>query len=420
MAELMEIIEFLDNTGNVMVQRVPEEGSGEIKYGAQLIVRESQKAIFFRDGKSLDVFSAGRHVLKTQNVPLLTKKLTSLGYGKESPFKSEVYFLNMKLFNNLKWGTLEPILFRDSELKMIRIKSFGSFSIQIVEPTLFLNKIVGTQGVYKDTDIVSYIKSMILQKLNVVLGEIMKTVLDMPASFDNISIKIKNTLRLDFEGLGLDLHDFFINSISVPPEVQKMIDTRSGLSALGNMDEYMKYQMAKSIEKAAENPSGMASGGMGMGAGLGMGFMMPQMIQGAMQPGYQNQQQYAAPQAQAPVQAPVQTPPAQAEAPQAQAPIIPQNDPPATTQQAPSIVEQQQEQMSSNIQESSPNIEQTETVHEDTKIEDNITETTDATSVSKPIEDPFEKIKKLKQLMEMDIISKEEFNEYKTKFLENL
>ena len=396
MAELMEILEFLDSTGNVMVQRVPEAGSGEIKYGAQLIVRESQKAIFFRDGKSLDVFSTGRHVLKTQNVPLLTKKLTSLGYGKESPFKSEVYFLNMKLFNNLKWGTLEPILFRDSEFKMIRLKSFGSFSIQIVEPTLFLNKIVGTQGVYKDNDIVDYIKSMILQKLNVVLGEIIKTVLDMPSNFDNISIKIKNTLRLDFEGLGLDLHDFFINSISVPPEVQKMIDTRSGISALGNMDEYMKYQMANSIEKAAENPSGMASSGMGMGAGLGMGFMMPQMIQGAMQPGYQNQQQYAAP----------QTPTTQAS--QEQTTVqTPKTEPSATQQQTPPIVEQQK---------SNTNVEQTENA----KITDNTEETTNSASISKLDEDPFEKIKKLKQLLEMDIISKEEFDEYKTKFLKNL
>lgn len=283
MAKLMEIIEFLDNTGDTMVQRVPEDSSGEFKLGAQLIVRESQKAVFFRDGKSLDVFSPGRHVLKTQNIPILTKLITSFGYGKDSPFKSEVYFLNMKLFRNLKWGTKEPILFRDSELKMIRLRSYGAFSITIKEPSLFLNKVVGTQGVFRDSDISDYLKSIILQNLNVTLGQHVKTVFDLPQHFDSLSILIKNSLNLDFEGLGIELHDFLINSVSVPPEVQKMIDTRSGMSAVGNMDDFMKFQMGQSMEKAAENPTGSAGEGMGLGAGMGMGFMIPQMMNQSMQ-----------------------------------------------------------------------------------------------------------------------------------------
>lgn len=279
----MEVIEFLDNSGDTMVQRVPKDSSGEFKLGAQLIVRESQKVVFFRDGKSLDVFNAGRHVLKTQNIPILTKLITSLGYGTDSPFKSEVYFLNMKLFRNLKWGTKEPILFRDSELKMIRLRSYGAFSITIKEPSLFLNKIVGTQGLFKDSDISDYLKSIILQKLHVTLGKHVKTVFDLPEHFENLSILVKNSLNLDFEGLGLELHDFLINSISVPPEVQKMIDTRSGMSAVGNMDEFMKFQMGQSMEKAAENPTGNAGEGMGLGTGLGMGFMIPQMMNQTMQ-----------------------------------------------------------------------------------------------------------------------------------------
>ena len=283
MPKLMEIIEFLDNSGDTMVQRVPENESGEFKFGAQLIVRESQKAVFFRDGKALDVFSAGRHVLKTQNIPILTKLVTSLGYGSDSPFKSEVYFLNMKLFRNLKWGTKEPILFRDTELKMIRLRGYGAFSITIKEPSLFLNKVVGTQGLFRDSDISDYLKSLIVQKLHTVLGQHVKTVFDLPQHFDNLSILIKNELKLEFKGLGLELHDFLINSISVPPEVQKMIDTRSGMSAVGNMDEFMKFQIGQSMEKAAENPTGNAGEGIGMGAGIGMGFMMPQMINQAMQ-----------------------------------------------------------------------------------------------------------------------------------------
>jgi len=288
MPQLMEIIEFLDNSGETMAQRIPEDGSGEFKMGAQLIVRESQKAIFFRDGKALDVFNAGRHVLKTQNIPILTKLITSLGYGDDSPFRSEVYFLNMKLFRNLKWGTKEPILFRDSELKMIRLRGFGAFSITIKEPSLFLNKIVGTQGLFRDSDIADYLKSIILQKLHVTLGNHVKTVFDLPQHFENLSILVKSELYLDFEGFGLELHDFLINSISVPLEVQKMIDTRSGMSAVGNMDDFMKFQMGQSMEKAAENTTGGAGEGIGLGAGLGMGFMMPQMMNQAM--GQQNNQ----------------------------------------------------------------------------------------------------------------------------------
>jgi membrane protease subunit (stomatin/prohibitin family) len=283
MAKLMEVIEFLDNNGDTMVQRVPDNSSGEFKFGAQLIVRESQKAVFFRDGKSLDVFSAGRHVLKTQNIPILTNLITSIGYGEDSPFKSEVYFLNIKLFRNLKWGTKEPIIFRDSELKMIRLRSYGAFSITIKEPSLFLNKVVGTQGIFRDSDISDYLKSIILQKLHVTLGQHIKTVFDLPLHFDNLSILVKNSLNLEFEGLGLELHDFLINSVSVPPEVQKMIDTRSGMSAVGNMDEFMKFQMGQSMEKAAENPTGNAGEGMGLGTGLGMGFMIPQMMNQTMQ-----------------------------------------------------------------------------------------------------------------------------------------
>ncbi len=285
MPKLMEVIEFFDDAGNTMVKRLPENGNTEIKWGAQLTVRESQKAIFFRDGQSLDVFGSGRHILQTQNIPLVTKMVTSLGYGSESPFRTEVYFLNMKLFSNLKWGTKEPILFRDTELKMIRLRGYGSFSIQIHEPTLFLNKIVGTQGLYRDKDISNYLKSIILSKLTTILGKEVKTIFDLPSNFDNLSIMMRNALKLDFEGLGITAHDFYINSISVPPEVQKMVDTRSGMTAVGDMNEFMKYQTGISLEKASENPGGGAGDGVGIGAGIGMGFMMPKFIQQGMQSG---------------------------------------------------------------------------------------------------------------------------------------
>ena len=282
----MEVLEFLDNSGDVMVKRVPDNGPAEIKWGAQLTVRESQEAVFFRDGKALDVFKAGRHVLQTQNIPLIGKWVTSFGYGKDSPFRAEVYFVSKSLFSNLKWGTAEPILFRDAEFKMIRLRSFGIFSVQIVDSMLFVNKIVGTRGVFRNEDINDYLKNIIVSKLTNVIGDELKSVLDMPSSFDDLSLVAKTLLQQEFEGLGLILHDFHINSISVPPEVQEMIDQRSGMSAIGDMDEFMKYKVAMSLEKAAENGGGdtgnAMGGGMGAGMGMGMGFMMPQMIQQSM------------------------------------------------------------------------------------------------------------------------------------------
>lgn len=285
MPKLMEVLEFLDNSGKTMVKRVPSDGPSEIKWGAQLTVRESQEAVFFRDGKALDVFKAGRHVLQTQNIPLIGKWVTSFGYGPDSPFRSEVYFVGKQLFPNLKWGTREPILFRDSELKMIRIRSFGIFSIQVVDSMLFINKVVGTRGVYSNDDIEDYLKNIIVSRLTNIIGDELKTVFDMPSSFDDLSLAARVKLQAEFDGLGLSLHDFYINSISVPDDVQKIIDQRSGMSAIGNMDEFMKYKVALSLENASQNQAGTGEamgGGLGAGMGLGMGFMMPQMIQQSM------------------------------------------------------------------------------------------------------------------------------------------
>ena len=278
----MEVLEFLDNSGNIMVKRVPDDGPAEIKYGAQLTVRESQEAVFFRDGKSLDVFTAGRHVLKTQNIPKITKWVTSFGYGEDSPFRSEVYFVGKQLFPNLKWGTSEPILFRDEELKMIRIRSFGSYSIQVSDSLLFVNKVVGTRGVFSNNDITDYLRSIVVSKLTTVLGSELKSVFDMPASFDDLSTIIKSKLQAEFSGLGLSLHDFYLTSISVPDDVQEMIDQRSGMAAIGNMDEFMKYKVAMSLQDAAQNENGGMGAMVGAGAGLGMGFAMPGMIQQSM------------------------------------------------------------------------------------------------------------------------------------------
>lgn len=278
----MEVLEFLDSTGAVLVKRIPDNGNLEIKWGSQLTVRESQEAIFFRDGKALDVFGAGRHILKTQNIPVIGKWVTSFGYGPDSPFRAEVVFIGKQLFANLKWGTKEPILFRDTELQMIRLRSYGSFSIQVQDSMLFVNKVVGTMGLYTSVVIEDYLRGIIISKLNVVLGKMLKSVFDIPVMMDDLNLVFRTELRDDFAGLGLTLHDLYIQSISVPEEVQGMIDTRSGMNAMGNLDQYMKLKVANSLGDAAKN-SGNAGAGLGLGAGLGMGMALPNMIQQAMQ-----------------------------------------------------------------------------------------------------------------------------------------
>lgn len=279
----MEVLEFLDNSGTVLVKRIPDNGNLEIKWGSQLTVRESQDAIFFRDGKALDLFGAGRHILKTQNIPVVGKWVTSFGYGPDSPFRAEVVFIGKQLFPNLKWGTKEPILFRDTELQMIRLRSYGSFSIQVQDSMLFVNKVVGTMGLYTTGVIEDYLRGIIISKLNVVLGKMLKSVFDIPVMMDDLNLVFRTELQQDFAGLGLTLHDLYIQSISVPEEVQGMIDTRSGMNAVGNLDQYMKLKVANAIGDSANN-SDNSNNTFNTGAGLALGMLLPQMINSSINP----------------------------------------------------------------------------------------------------------------------------------------
>lgn len=279
----MEVIEFLDGSGVTLVKRMPENGTLEIKWGSQLTVRESQEAVFFRDGKALDVFGPGRHILKTQNIPVIGKWVTSFGYGENSPFRAEVVFVGKQLFPNLKWGTKEPILFRDTDLQMIRLRAYGSFSIQIDDAMLFVNKVVGTMGLYTTFVIEDYLRGIIASKLNVVLGKSLQSVFDISLKMDELNLILRTELFEDFKGLGLKLHDMYVQSITVPEEVQKMIDTKSGMNAVGNLDQYMKLKIADALGNGSNSGGGMTDG-LGVGAGLGMGMAMPNMIQNAIQP----------------------------------------------------------------------------------------------------------------------------------------
>jgi membrane protease subunit (stomatin/prohibitin family) len=294
---ILDVIEFLDPTGRQMIHRVPEGGSGEFRLGSQLIVRESQAAVFFRDGKALDVFGPGRHTLSTMNIPLLTG-LLSLPFGGKSPVRAEVIFVNLADFIDMKWGTMEPVTFRDSEFGMVRLRAFGSYAMAIADPQLFVNKIVGTQGMYETGQIEDYLRNIIVSRFNDIMGKTMTTLLDLPSKYTDVGAGLRASVTDDFANLGLNLKAFYITSITPPDEVSEKIDERTGMGVVGNMNQYLQYQTAQAIGGVGQGGDGggnvgdAAGTGVGLGAGMGIGAGMAQIIsQGMAQSQQQAQQQ---------------------------------------------------------------------------------------------------------------------------------
>lgn len=273
MSILMEVLEWVDPTGEEMIHRIPQEGSADFKLGAQLIVRDSQVAIFFKDGHAADTFSTGRHTLTTLNVPILTR-LLAFPYGFTSPFRAEVYFVNLKVFTHLKWGTKHPVTFRDSKLGLIRLRGHGAFTMRIVQPALFLNTIVGRQSRYSTEEVQDYLRDVIIARMNDMLGEKFETILNLPATYTELAGQFKTIVTSEFEKYGLELVDFFIASITPPDEVSQLIDKRSGMEAVGNLDKFLKFEMAQGL--GAQGGPGAAGAGLGMAAGVGL--MAPAML----------------------------------------------------------------------------------------------------------------------------------------------
>jgi excisionase family DNA binding protein len=291
-----QVIEYMDPTGVEIVHRKPESGSGEFRLGDQLVVQEFQSAVFFRDGKAYDVFAAGRHTLATQNLPGLATVIGRL-FGGQSPFRTTVYFVAMKQFLNQGWGTAQPIVYRDTDFGMVRLRAHGTFAFQVNDAQLFVNKVVGGQGLYTTESIADYLKSIIANSLVPTMGKQQTSVLDINQRYPQIRAGIMALVSTQFSDLGIEIRDFNIQAITPTEETAKAIDERAAMGAIGNMQAYLQFKAAQALGNvsagaAAAGAAGGGSGaadlagaGMGLGAGVGLGGAMAGAISQAMQAG---------------------------------------------------------------------------------------------------------------------------------------
>ncbi|HVQ56644.1 MAG TPA: SPFH domain-containing protein [Pyrinomonadaceae bacterium] len=264
--QFIEVIEWLDNTQDTLLYRFPVAGQ-EIKNGAQLIVRESQAAVFVFEGQVADVFTPGRYTVEGGNTPILSK-LGAWKYGFNSPIKSEVYFVNTKQFTDMKWGTSNPIMLRDADFGIVRLRAFGAYSLRVADPSEFIKQIAGTNAQFQTEDIDGQLKRAIVTEFSDALGEMKIPALDLAAQYKELGEAIRAKINEDFRGYGLEVTKFYVENISLPPEVEEAMDKRASMGALGDAQKYMQFQAADALRDAAQNEGG----GAGLGAGLGGGF----------------------------------------------------------------------------------------------------------------------------------------------------
>ncbi|MFN8593987.1 MAG: SPFH domain-containing protein [Thermomicrobiales bacterium] len=275
---IIDVIQHPDERSDEIVYRVPQQGAGEFTFGSQLIVRESQAAVFFRDGKALDTFGPGRHTLNTENLPILSG-LLRLPFGGRSPFTAEVYFVSTREFTDLKWGTAQPVAFRDTELGIVRLRAFGSYSIRVAEPQMFVQQVVGSRGAYTTGLIEDFLRGIIVNEFTDLLGSTHTSLLDLPGQTVELAAAMRNSLAESFQRLGLDLVSFQVIAITPPDEVQKRIDERTGMAILGDPSRYLQFETAKAIGGETPNAAlGPAQSGLELGAGLGIGQAMAESL----------------------------------------------------------------------------------------------------------------------------------------------
>jgi membrane protease subunit (stomatin/prohibitin family) len=279
MGELVDIVEWLDDSNNTLAYRF-ERYQNEIKYGAKLVVREGQVAAFINEGKLADVFKPGTYELTTQNLPILAT-LKGWKYGFNSPFKAEVYFCSTRKFTDLKWGTPGPAMMRDKDFGVVRATAFGIYAIRVKDAGLFVRDLVGTDNRFTTDEIQENLRGKIGLRIKEVMPELGIPVIDLEAKVTELGTRLRDRLSPDFEGMGIELVEVQVQDIGLPEEVEKAIDKRGAMAAIGNLQAYTQYETASAIRDAANNPGGAAGAAVGIGAGVAMGAQMINAMGGA-------------------------------------------------------------------------------------------------------------------------------------------
>ena len=282
--QFIEVIEWLDDSQDTLLYRFPVYQQ-EIKNGAQLIVRESQTAVFVFEGQVADVFTPGRYTVEGGNTPILSK-LGAWKHGFNSPIKSEVYFVNTIQFTDMKWGTSNPIMLRDADFGIVRLRAFGAYSMRVADPSTFIKEVAGTNAHFQTEDIDGQLKRAIVSEFSDAIGELKIPALDLAAQYKELGEAIRGKINEDFSGYGLEVTKFYVENISLPPEVEAAMDKRASMGALGDAQTYMQFQAADALRDAAQNEGGGAGLGAGLGAGFAVGGQMANAF-GAGQPGTQ-------------------------------------------------------------------------------------------------------------------------------------
>lgn len=276
--QFIEVIEWLDESKDTILYRFPVVGQ-EIKNGAQLIVRESQAAVFVYQGQAADVFGPGKYTVDGGNTPLLSK-LGAWKHGFNSPMKSEVYFVNTKQFTDMKWGTSNPIMLRDNDFGVVRLRAFGAYSMRVVNPQIFIKEVAGTNAHFDTEDIDVQLKRSIVTEFSDALGEMKIPALDLAAQYNEIGDIIRKKINTDFKDYGLEVTKFYVENVSVPREVEEAMDKRASMGALGDVNKYSQFQAADAMRDAAQNEGGGAGLGAGLGAGFAVGNQMANAFSG--------------------------------------------------------------------------------------------------------------------------------------------
>jgi membrane protease subunit (stomatin/prohibitin family) len=266
--QFIDVIAWTDDTRDTMVWRFERYGN-EIKYGAKLTVREGQAAVFVHEGQLADVFGPGLYELQTNNMPIMTT-LQSWSYGFQSPFKAEVYFVSTVRFNDQKWGTKNPIMCRDPEFGPVRLRAFGTYSMRVTDPGLFIKEIVGTDGEFTTDEVNNQIRNVVVQEVSRVLAGSKIPVLDMAANTQDLGKLVSDAIKPVITGYGLSIPEFYIENISLPEEVERVLDKRTSMGIVGDLNKYAQFSTAEAMTTAAANPGG-AGAGLGTMIGLGLG-----------------------------------------------------------------------------------------------------------------------------------------------------